>query len=58
MAIRERKKEKKRVIQIRKEVQLSLLADDMLLYIERASLISQLVKNPPAMQKTLVQFLG
>ena len=24
----------------------------------RASLIAQLVKNPPAMQKTLVQFLG
>ena len=24
----------------------------------RASLISQLVKNPPAMQETLVQFLG
>ena len=23
-----------------------------------ASLIAQLVKNPPAMQKTLVQFLG
>ena len=27
-------------------------------YIERASLIAQLIKNPPAMQKTLVQFLG
>ena len=24
----------------------------------RASLIAQLVKNPPAMQETLVQFLG
>ena len=24
----------------------------------RASLIAQLVKNPPAMQKTLVRFLG
>ena len=24
----------------------------------RGSLISQLVKNPPAMQETLVQFLG
>ena len=24
----------------------------------RAFLVSQLVKNPPAMQKTLVQFLG
>ena len=24
----------------------------------RASLVAQLVKNPPAMQKTLVQFLG
>ena len=25
---------------------------------ERASLIAQLVKNPPAMQETMVQFLG
>ena len=25
---------------------------------KRASLIAQLVKNPPAMQETLVQFLG
>ena len=25
---------------------------------QRASLIAQLVKNPPAMQETLVQFLG
>jgi len=24
----------------------------------RASLVAQLVKNPPAMQKTLIQFLG
>ena len=24
----------------------------------RASLVAQLVKNPPAMQKTLVRFLG
>ena len=24
----------------------------------RASLVAQLVKNPPAMQETLVQFLG
>ena len=24
----------------------------------RTSLVAQLVKNPPAMQKTLVQFLG
>ena len=29
-----------------------------LAYILRASLITQLVKNPPAMQETLVQFLG
>ena len=26
--------------------------------IPRASLVAQLVKNPPAMQETLVQFLG
>ena len=26
--------------------------------IQRASLVAQLVKNPPAMQETLVQFLG
>ena len=25
---------------------------------KKASLIAQLVKNPPAMQETLVQFLG
>ena len=25
---------------------------------KRASLVAQLVKNPPAMQETLVQFLG
>ena len=30
----------------------------MSLVIKRASLVAQLVKNPPAMQKTLVQFLG
>ena len=24
----------------------------------RASLVAQLVKNPPAMQKTLIRFLG
>ena len=29
-----------------------------MLYIKRASLIFQLEKNPPAMQETLVQFLG
>ena len=28
------------------------------LVIKRASLVAQLVKNPPAMQKTLVPFLG
>ena len=27
-------------------------------YLVRASLIAQLVKNPPAIQETLVQFLG
>ena len=27
-------------------------------HILRASLVAQLVKNPPAMQETLVQFLG
>ena len=27
-------------------------------YIPRASLIAQLVKNPPSMQETPVQFLG
>ena len=26
--------------------------------LSRASLVAQLVKNPPAMQETLVQFLG
>ena len=25
---------------------------------EKASVIAQLVKNPPAMQETLIQFLG
>ena len=30
----------------------------MVLYLYGASLIAQLVKNPPAMQETLVQFLG
>ena len=29
-----------------------------LILILKASLVVQLVKNPPAMQKTLVQFLG
>ena len=29
-----------------------------ILYNLRASLIAQLVKNPPEMQETLVQFLG
>ena len=28
------------------------------IYSHRASLAAQLVKNPPAMQETLVQFLG
>ena len=28
------------------------------LVVHEASLIAQLVKNPPAMQETLVQFLG
>ena len=28
------------------------------MYMYRASLVAQLVKNPPAMQETLVQFLG
>ena len=28
------------------------------IYSVQASLIAQLVKNPPAMQETLVQFLG
>ena len=28
------------------------------MYLEGASLIAQLVKNPPAMQETPVQFLG
>ena len=27
-------------------------------YVKKASLIAQLVKNPPAMQETLVRFLG
>ena len=27
-------------------------------YAERASLVAQLVKNPPAMQETLIWFLG
>ena len=27
-------------------------------YVQRASLIAQLVKNPPAVQETLVRFLG
>ena len=30
----------------------------VILYILRASLVAQLVKNPPAMQGTPVQFLG
>ena len=30
----------------------------LLLYSHRASLVAQLVKNPPAMQETLVLFLG
>ena len=29
-----------------------------LFFVTRASLTAQLVKNPPAMQETLVQFLG
>ena len=29
-----------------------------MLYVIRASLIAQLVKNPPAMQETLIRFLG
>ena len=29
-----------------------------MVYITKASLIAQLVKNPPAMQETLVRFLG
>ena len=29
-----------------------------ILYLTRSSLVTQLVKNPPAMHKTLVQFLG
>ena len=28
------------------------------MYMYRTSLVAQLVKNPPAMQETLVQFLG
>ena len=27
-------------------------------YVKRASLVAHLVKNPPAVQETLVQFLG
>ena len=68
-AIREEKEIK--AIQIRKEVKLSLFADDMILYIEnpkdsirklleliRASLGAQLVKNLPAMLETCVWSLG
>ena len=31
---------------------------DLCLAMKRASLVAQLVKNPPAVQETLVQFLG
>ena len=34
------------------------MAEDTHLSLPRASLIAQLVKNPPAMQETPVQFLG
>ena len=34
------------------------LASDRLLYYCRASLVAQLVKNLPAMQETMVHFLG
>ena len=42
----------------RKEVKLSLLADNMTLYTEKASLVAQIVKHLPAMQETWVQSLG
>ena len=37
---------------------MSLWVYDVVLYLYGASLIAQFVKNPPAMQETLVQFLG
>ena len=40
-----------------KKIRLYVYISYMILYIS-ASLIAQLVKNPPAMQETLVQFLG
>ena len=42
----------------RKEVKLSLLADNMTLYTEKASLVAQIVKHLPAMQETWVRSLG
>ena len=47
------------------DIQARLQGDDRLIcnnitttHNDRASLIAQLVKNPPAMQESLVQFLG
>ena len=42
----------------RKEVKLSLSADNMTLYTEKASLVAQIVKHLPAMQETWVRSLG
>ena len=37
---------------------MSLLADNMTLYTEKASLLAQMVKHLPAMQETRVRSLG
>ena len=37
---------------------LNMLSRFVIAFLPRDSLIAQLVKNPPAMQETLVQFLG
>ena len=63
-ALGRKKKKKSHILQIRRKLKLLLLKCIAEMFLHgskgymRASLIAHLVKNPPAMQETLVQYLG